>query len=127
MGGILLADGRYVPTPSISAGENSATRRPPHRQVRSRELRRRAGTASRPQVVSTVAETDPLIPADLFFGTDRGFCHRRVVLIALVRLIVWVGMVHFPTKTHQPELGIVIGSIVVAASHLYTLLKATKA
>jgi uncharacterized membrane protein len=50
-----------------------------------------------------------------------------VALIALLRLIVWVGMVHFPTKTHQPELGIVIGSIVVAASHLYTLLKATKA
>jgi hypothetical protein len=50
-----------------------------------------------------------------------------VALLALLRLIVWVGMAYFPTKTHQPELGIVIGSIVVAASHLYTLLKATNA
>lgn len=50
-----------------------------------------------------------------------------VALIALLRFIVWVGMVYFPAKTHQPELGIVIGSIIVAACHLYTLLKATKA
>ncbi len=50
-----------------------------------------------------------------------------VALLALLRLIVWVGVTYFPAKTHQPELGIVIGSIVVAASHLYTLLKATKA
>jgi hypothetical protein len=49
-----------------------------------------------------------------------------VALLVLLRLIIWVAMVYSPAKTHQPELGIVIGSIVVVVSHLYTLLKATK-
>jgi hypothetical protein len=50
-----------------------------------------------------------------------------VAMLALLRLIIWVGLTYFPAKTHQPELGMVIGSFVVAMSYLYTLQKAMKA
>jgi hypothetical protein len=76
------------------AYRQAGTAQPGVRRTGRREAGNFAAAPERRRVrklMSTVAKDRCADPADLFFGTDRGFCHRRVALIALVRLIVWVG------------------------------------
>jgi hypothetical protein len=50
-----------------------------------------------------------------------------VVLALLTRLLIWVAMTCFPQAVHGAEAGLLIASIVFAASHLFVLAAAARA
>jgi apolipoprotein N-acyltransferase len=50
-----------------------------------------------------------------------------VVGIALaVRLLIWIASTYIPTKVHGVEAGLLIASVVIAASHAFVLRKAVQ-
>jgi len=44
----------------------------------------------------------------------------------VVRLFIWIASTYIPTKVHGVEAGLLIASIVIAASHVFTLRKAVQ-
>jgi hypothetical protein len=50
-----------------------------------------------------------------------------VLLMLLVRLIIWAGMIWTPALVHGPETGLALGSIIIAAAHVFVLTRAAKA
>jgi hypothetical protein len=49
-----------------------------------------------------------------------------VALMLAVRGIIWAAMTYIPEKTHSPELGLVLFSIIIALAHLFMLSKAAR-
>ena len=50
-----------------------------------------------------------------------------VLLMLLVRLIIWAGMTYTPSLVHGPEIGLALASIILAAMHVFVLVRAAKA
>ncbi len=55
-----------------------------------------------------------------------GLC-ATVVLALLTRLLIWLAMTWFPKTVHGAEPGLLMASIVFAASHLFVLVAAVRA
>lgn len=49
-----------------------------------------------------------------------------VPLLLLVRLIIWAGMTWTPALVHGPETGLALASIIIAAAHVFVLVRAAK-
>ena len=50
-----------------------------------------------------------------------------VPCMLLVRFIIWAGMTWMPERVHWPEIGLALASIIVAAAHVFVLVRAAKA
>lgn len=44
-----------------------------------------------------------------------------------VRTVIWLASTYMPDKVHGAELGVLLFSLTVAASHAFVVMKATKA
>jgi hypothetical protein len=49
-----------------------------------------------------------------------------VVLALLLRFVIWAAMTYFPQTVHGAELGLLIGSVVLAVSHGILLVAASR-
>lgn len=49
-----------------------------------------------------------------------------VVFMLTVRLIIWTATTFAPEKVHGANLGLMLASVIIAASHIFIVLKAIK-
>ncbi|WP_441242849.1 hypothetical protein [Tardiphaga sp. 768_D3_N2_1] len=49
-----------------------------------------------------------------------------VVFMLIVRLVIWTAMTFAPDKVHGAELGLVLASVIIAASHIFIVLQAIR-
>jgi hypothetical protein len=49
-----------------------------------------------------------------------------VVFMLMVRLIIWTATTFAPEKVHGANLGLMLASVIIAASHIFIVLKAIK-
>jgi hypothetical protein len=49
-----------------------------------------------------------------------------VVFMLIVRLIIWTAVTFAPDKVHGAEPGLVLASVIVAASHIFIVLQAIR-
>jgi hypothetical protein len=50
-----------------------------------------------------------------------------VVIALLVRLLIWAAMTYTPQLVHGAEIGLLMSSIILAASHVFVLMAAVRA
>lgn len=50
-----------------------------------------------------------------------------VLLLLLVRLIIWAAMTYTPSLVHGPDVGLALATIIIAAAHVFVLMRAAKA
>jgi hypothetical protein len=66
-------------------------------------------------------------------GKPTWYAPKRIVLRGMVafllaiRLLIWVCMTYTPALVHGADIGIIASSVIVAASHLFILMKAVRA
>ncbi|TYO62911.1 hypothetical protein FXV83_30205 [Bradyrhizobium hipponense] len=68
-----------------------------------------------------------------FDGNPTWYAPKRlglwglVILALAVRLLIWTAMTYTPDKVHSAEVGLLLFSLIIAASHIFVLLRAARA